>query len=60
MVIQIVILFGILALIFLVITLIFVILMKKGKLTFKYHRFFAFLTILFAIIHIILVIWRYY
>jgi hypothetical protein len=51
---------GILTIISLVITFIFGILMKRGKPVFKYHKLFAYLTIILAVIHTILVLRVYY
>jgi len=52
---------GILTLIFLILTAIFGVSMKKGRFFFKYHRVFAAITLIFAIIHSILafLLWFY-
>ncbi|MBS3077371.1 hypothetical protein J4233_03800 [Candidatus Pacearchaeota archaeon] len=50
---------GILAFVSLVTTFILGILMRKGKPVFKYHRFFAFLTLVLALIYAYLVLfWK--
>ncbi len=53
---QIIILLGIATLISLLVTITFGILMKKGKPVFKYHKFFAYLTLVLSLIHACLVI----
>ena len=54
------ILLGILTLISLITTVTLGILMRRGKQVFKYHRFFAYLTLILAINHAFLVTYRYY
>jgi hypothetical protein len=54
------ILLGILTLAGLFVTVILGILMTKGKKTFKLHKFVAYLTLLLAIIHALIIISRYY
>jgi len=53
-------LFGIITIISLFITALLGILMRKGKQVFKYHRIFAFTTIILAVIHAGLVIYKFY
>ncbi len=51
---------GIFTIISLFITIVFGILMTKGKQTFKLHKWFAYLTVILAIAHAVLVIYRFY
>jgi hypothetical protein len=47
---------GILAFVSLIVTTVLGILMKKGKRVLKYHKFFAYLTLILVAIHTLLVI----
>jgi len=54
------ILFGILSYVFIVITVVLGILMTKGWRVRKYHKYFAWVSIILATIHAAIVIKRYY